>query len=77
MFGQRRVQADVRVGHLLDQLGIRYQIDEDGDYRVVFELSNGRSQQAFIDSQTQHLAATKFAMSGRLVILPTAIWIKR
>lgn len=57
MFGQRRVQADVRVGHLLDQLGIRYQIDEDGDYRVVFELSNGRSQQAFIDSQTQQLGS--------------------
>ncbi|RMH65911.1 MAG: hypothetical protein D6676_06660 [Cyanobacteria bacterium J003] len=57
MFGQRRVQADVRVGRLLDQLGIRYQVDEDGDYRVIFDLGNGRSQQAFIDSQTQQLGS--------------------
>ncbi|WP_460194814.1 hypothetical protein [Thermosynechococcus sp. FA-CM-4201] len=57
MFGQRRAQADVRVGRLLDHLGIRYQVDEDGDYRVVFDLGNGRSQQAFIDSQTQQLGS--------------------
>lgn len=57
MFGQRRVQADPRVGHLLDQLGIRYRVDEDGDYRVVFELNGGRSQQAFIDSQTHQLGS--------------------
>ncbi|WJI24189.1 hypothetical protein RHP47_00485 [Thermosynechococcus sp. QKsg1] len=57
MFGQRRVEADVRVSRILDRLGIRYQVDEDGDYRVVFELSNGRTQQAFIDSKTQQLGS--------------------
>ena len=44
---------DPRVSTLLDQLQIRYEIDPDGDFKLVFDLGNGRSQVAFVNSSTE------------------------
>ena len=43
---------DTRVQHLLDHLGFKYTIDRDGDFKVLFDMGEGRSQIAFVSSQT-------------------------
>ena len=45
-------QGDSRVQALLEELELKYDIDSDGDFRVGFELDNGRTQLAFIRSET-------------------------
>ena len=45
-------QGDSRVQALLHELDLKYDIDGDGDFRVAFELENGRTQLAFIRSET-------------------------
>ena len=45
-------QGDNRVQALLEELDLKYDIDGDGDFRVAFELENGRTQLAFIRSET-------------------------
>src|SRR4051812_19328228 len=50
MIGAR--QADSRVQALLDELELKYDIDSDGDFRVGFELDDGRAQLGFIRSET-------------------------
>jgi hypothetical protein len=45
-------QGDKRVQALLDELELKYEIDSDGDFKVGFELEGGRSQLAFIRSDT-------------------------
>ena len=44
--GDKRVQA------LLDELELKYEIDSDGDFKVAFDLEEGRSHVAFIRSET-------------------------
>ncbi len=46
------VTADDRVGQALRDLEIEYDLDEDGDYHVTFDVGNGRSQLAIILSST-------------------------
>lgn len=53
MFGGMR--GDPRVKKMLEALELRYSIDNDGDFKVMLEFEDGRSQVAFIDSQTQSL----------------------
>jgi len=53
MFGGMR--GDPRVKKMLDALELRYSVDNDGDFKVMVEFEDGRSQVAFIDSQTQLL----------------------
>lgn len=48
-------QGDPRVQALLDQLDLKYDVDSDGDYHVLFALDEGRSQLAIIRSETAHL----------------------
>ncbi len=43
---------DERVGDILDELELKYTIDDDGDFRVIFGMGDGRSQLAFIMSDT-------------------------
>lgn len=50
--GKARPKSDPRVETILEDLDIKYEIDEDGDYRVIFEVEDGRSQLAFIRSAT-------------------------
>ena len=45
-------QGDNRVQVLLEELELKYDIDSDGDFRVGFDLENGRAQLAFIRSET-------------------------
>lgn len=55
MFGTTNKQqtvSDSRVGTALESLEVKYEIDDDGEFRVSFELESGRSQTAIIRSQT-------------------------
>ena len=45
-------QGDSRVQALLNELEMEYDIDSDGDFRVGFRLEDGRTQLAFIRSET-------------------------
>lgn len=45
-------KADQRVRKVLDDLEIKYTIDADGHFRVLFEMGGGRSQLAIIRSAT-------------------------
>jgi hypothetical protein len=53
IFGTKK--GDRRVEKLLDLLELKYSIDKDGDFQVVLEFNDGRSQVAFIDSDTQDI----------------------
>ncbi len=45
-------KADARVRKALEALEIKYEIDSDGDFRVLFEMGEGRSQLAIVRSMT-------------------------
>ena len=53
MFGGNR--GDTRIKKLLDTLELKYSINSDGDFKLVFEMENGRSQQVFINSNTDEI----------------------
>lgn len=53
MFGAP--QGDPRVKRMLDALDLKYSIDSGGDFKVVFEFNDGRSQLAYINSDTQSI----------------------
>ena len=38
---------------LLDKQKIKYEIDSDGDYKITFDLGNGRSQLVWVRSKTE------------------------
>jgi hypothetical protein len=48
-------KGDPRVERLLQVLQLGYSVDKDGDFKVTIEFANGRSQVAFINSDTQML----------------------
>lgn len=50
--GNVKAKPDPRIKAILEDEDIKYSIDKDGDFRVVFDVDNGRSQLAFIRSQT-------------------------
>ena len=43
---------DSRISVLLDELGIEYEIDDDGDFHAVFQLDEKRSRRGA--NNTQH-----------------------
>jgi len=46
--------GDPRIRAALDELDVNYEVDSDGDFKVVFEFEeDGRSQIAFINSNTE------------------------
>ena len=45
--------ADAHVARQLESLGYTYEVDEDGDYKMVFDLDDGRSQVAFVRSPVE------------------------
>ncbi|PSF33881.1 hypothetical protein C7H19_19350 [Aphanothece hegewaldii CCALA 016] len=53
IFGTKK--GDRRVQNLLELLELKYSIDQDGDFKVIVEFNDGRSQVAFIDSDTQNI----------------------
>lgn len=48
-------QGDVRVKKLLDEIGLKYKEDKDGDFVLVNDMGEGRSQQLWILSRTSQL----------------------
>ncbi len=48
-------RGDSRVRTLLEKADLKYEVDEDGDFRLVFEWEDGRSQLVFISSATSAL----------------------
>lgn len=52
-----RRPADPRVGEALDSLGIPYEVDSDGDYKLTLNVpnGNGRTQLVYINSNTERL----------------------
>ena len=53
MFGRK--QGDPRVKRILDSLELPYSVDEDGDFEIGIEFENGRSQLAYINSNTEYI----------------------
>lgn len=46
-------QPDRAVGRLLDGLEYKYETDEDGDYRLVFDVAEDRTQLVFVRSSVE------------------------
>jgi hypothetical protein len=51
MYGGKK--GDPRVKRILDSLDIHYSVDQDGDFEVAVAFEDGRSQLAFVNSDTQ------------------------
>ncbi len=56
MIGSSRNQGDPRVRRALEQLDCPYDVDADGDFKISVNLSEGRSQVVFINSNTESFA---------------------
>lgn len=54
MFGiiKKQPTPDNRVQSALEELEVRYQVDNDGDFRLGYEFESGRSQSCIIRSAT-------------------------
>ncbi len=50
--GGSAAQYDGRVKRALDAAGLKYTIDSDGDFKLEFDLDNGRTQIVFINTKT-------------------------
>ncbi len=50
-------EPDRATGRLLDSLGYKYEVDEDGDYKLVFDLDNNRTQLVFVRSSVETFGA--------------------
>lgn len=51
MLGGRK-KGDPRVKRALDELRYKYTVDSDGDYQLIFDLGDDRTQKAFVNSDT-------------------------
>lgn len=49
--------ADARVERLLKEFAAEYTVDEDGDFRLVYDIGGGRSQLVWIPSGTSEFGA--------------------
>jgi hypothetical protein len=58
MFGSQ-VKSDGRIKSILDSSGLKYQIDSDGDFKVIFCFDDGRTQLAFVNSNTSSFAGVE------------------
>jgi hypothetical protein len=48
-------KSDPRVRHALDKQELKYQIDDDGDFRLVFTMEGGGEHVVYVMSQTEQL----------------------
>lgn len=55
MFGSKQ-KGDSRIRNILTSADIKYEVDDDGDYKVIFKFDDGRTQLAFINSKTETFA---------------------
>jgi hypothetical protein len=51
--------ADPSVARHLDDLEYKYEVDDDGDYKLAFDMDNGRSQLAFVISAVESFGEMK------------------
>ena len=51
--------ADPYVERQLDGLGYAYEIDEDGDYKMVFDLADGRTQIVYVRSPVESFGSLR------------------
>jgi hypothetical protein len=49
---KNQTQSNARIKTALDKVGMKYEIDEDGDFRVIIRLKDDRTQLAWITSKT-------------------------
>ncbi|MCX8111584.1 MAG: hypothetical protein N3E49_00080 [Bacteroidia bacterium] len=57
LVGERIVWAqNSKVQDLLNQAGLQYTVDKDGDYKLIFRLRSGRTQVLFINSTVEVMA---------------------
>ena len=47
--------GDPRVAKLLDQIGWKYEVDKDGDFKLLFNLENDRTHLVYVMSKTEKL----------------------
>lgn len=52
-------KPDLRVKGWLDQAGIKYEIADQSQFRIVFQLEGGRSQSVVVNSATEALGASE------------------
>ena len=52
-FGAQAATPDPAVAKALDALGYPYEVDEDGDYKMVFDVEEGRTQLVFVRSAVE------------------------
>lgn len=52
MFAQT-VEPDSRIKNLLDQTSLKYEVDSDGDFKLLYEYDDGRSHIVFVNSRTE------------------------
>ncbi len=52
MLGGRK-KGDPRVKRALDELRYKYTVNSSGDYELIFELDDDRTQKAFVNSNTE------------------------
>ena len=50
---EEKATHDVRIKKLLDQTELNFEIDGDGDFKLLFEYDDGRSHIVFINSKTE------------------------
>lgn len=50
---------DATVGRKLDKLGLKYEVDADGDYKLLFEVDGGRSQIVWVRSPIETLGGMR------------------
>lgn len=53
--GETKQEADPRVKRLLDESGLKYVIDKDGDFKLINSFDNDRSHMVFVNSRTVKL----------------------
>lgn len=53
LHAQGQGEFDSRIKELLDQTSLKYEIDEDGDFKLLYEYDDGRSHVVFINSATE------------------------
>ena len=57
MFGAHAAEPDKAVGRVLKQLDYPYEIDEDGDYKLVFDAGEDRTQLVFVRSSVEEFGS--------------------
>jgi hypothetical protein len=55
----RAEAPDAAIKAQLDSLGMKYDVDSDGDYKLTFDLGEGRSQLVWIRSSTETYGSLK------------------